>query len=102
MILAITSITSLMVTCVILMVVTVTHKVDFDAAYDQASTAGNVLINIPLVARGGGQPRLTKILARALLIVIAFGVFGVFVHKPLETAFQSVLPIRKTPAANTH
>jgi hypothetical protein len=62
----------------------------------------SVLINIPLVARGGGQPRLTKILARALLIVIAFGVFGVFVHKPLETAFQSVLPIRNTPAANTH
>jgi hypothetical protein len=100
MILAITSITSLMVTCVILMVVTVTYKVDFDAAYDQASTAGTVLIS--LVARGGGQPRLTKIFARALLIVIAFGVFGVFVHKPLETAFQCVLPIRKTPAANTH
>jgi len=28
-------------------------------------------------------------LARALLIVIAFGVFGVFIHKPLEAAFQS-------------
>jgi hypothetical protein len=62
----------------------------------------SVLINIPLVARGGGQPRLTKILARALLIVIAFGVFGLLVHKPLEAAFQSVLRIRNTPDVNTH
>ena len=38
----------------------------------------------------------------ALLIVIAFGVFGLLVHKPLETAFQSVLRIRNTPAANRH
>jgi hypothetical protein len=30
-------------------------------------------------------------LARALLIVIAFGVFGVLAHKLLETAFHSVL-----------
>ena len=28
---------------------------------------------------------LTKALARALLIVIAFGVFGLLVHKPRET-----------------
>jgi hypothetical protein len=49
-----------------------------------------VLINIPIVARAGGQPRLTKNLARALLIVIAFGVLGVLVHKPLETL--SVFP----------
>ena len=80
------------------------HQVSFRVAANGAVFASltSVLINIPLVARGGGQPLLTKILARALLIVIAFGVFGVFVHKPLETAFQSVLPIRNTPAANTH
>jgi hypothetical protein len=36
---------------------------------------------LPWVARAGGQPWLTKILARALLIVIAFGVFHVLVHK---------------------
>jgi uncharacterized membrane protein (DUF4010 family) len=79
------------------------HQVSFRVAANGAVLASltSVLINIPLVARGGGQPRLTKILARALLIVIAFGVFGVFVHKPLETAFQSVLPICNTPAANT-
>jgi hypothetical protein len=61
-----------------------------------------VLINIPLVARAGGQPRLTKNLARALLIVIVFGIFGVLAHKQLETAFHSALPIGNTPAANTH
>ena len=62
----------------------------------------SVLINIPIVARAGGQPGLTKALARALLIVIAFGVFGLLFHKPLETEFRSVLRIRNTPAANTH
>jgi hypothetical protein len=46
--------------------------------------------------------RLTEISARALLIVIAFGVFGVLVHKPFETALQSLLQIRNMPAANTH
>ena len=45
---------------------------------------------------------LTKALARSLLIVIAFGVFGLLVHKPLETAFRSVLRIRNTSATNTH
>src|ERR1700757_1386273 len=56
------------------------HQVSFRVAANGAVLASltSVLINIPLVARGGGQPRLTKILARALLIVIAFGVFGVF------------------------
>jgi hypothetical protein len=62
----------------------------------------SAFINIPIVARGGGQPGLTKALARALLIVIAFGVFGLLVHKSLETAFQSMLRIRNIPAANTH
>jgi hypothetical protein len=61
-----------------------------------------VLINIPIVARAGGQPGLTKPLARALLIVTALGVLGLLVHKPLETAFHSVLRIRKTAAATTH
>ncbi len=80
------------------------HQVSFRVAANGAVLASltSVFINIPLVARSGGQPRLTKILARALLIVIAFGVFGVLVHKPLETGFQSVLRIRNTPAANTH
>jgi hypothetical protein len=41
-------------------------------------------------------------LARALLIVIAFGVLGLLVHKPLETVFQSVLRVRATSAATTH
>ena len=62
----------------------------------------SAFINIPIVARAGGQPGLTKALARALLIVIAFGVLGLLVHKPLETAFQSVLRIRNTSGANTH
>jgi uncharacterized membrane protein (DUF4010 family) len=80
------------------------HQVSFRVAANGAVLASltSVLINIPLVARAGGQPRLTKNLARALLIVIAFGVFGVLAHKPLETAFHSVLPIGNTPAANTH
>jgi uncharacterized membrane protein (DUF4010 family) len=44
----------------------------------------------------------TKALARSLLIVISFGVFGLLVQKPLETAFRSVLRIRNTPALNMH
>ena len=80
------------------------HQVSFRVAANGAVLASltSMLINIPLVARGGGQPRLTRILARALLIVVAFGVFGVFVHKPLEAAFQSVMRIRNPPPANTH
>jgi uncharacterized membrane protein (DUF4010 family) len=81
------------------------HQVPFRVAANGAVLASltSVLINIPLVARAGGQLRLTKTLTRALLIVIALGVFGLVVHKPIETAFQSVLrKIRNTPAANTH
>jgi uncharacterized membrane protein (DUF4010 family) len=80
------------------------HQVSFLVAANGAVLAAltSVFINIPIVARAGGQPGLTKALARALLIVIAFGVFGLFVHKPLETAFRSVLRIRKTPAVSTH
>ncbi len=52
----------------------------------------SVLINVPIVARIGGQPQLTKNLARALSIVIAFGLLGIILHKPLEIAFQSLLP----------
>jgi len=77
------------------------HQVSFRVAANGAVLAAltSVLINIPIVARAGGQPGLTKALARAFLIVIAFGLFGLLVHKPLETAFQSVLRIRNTPAA---
>jgi uncharacterized membrane protein (DUF4010 family) len=80
------------------------HQVSLPVAANGAVLAAltSVFINIPIVARAGGQPGLTKALARALLIVIAFGLFGLLVHKPLETAFRSVLRIRKTPAANTH
>jgi len=80
------------------------HQVSLPVAANGAVLAAltSVFINIPIVARAGGQPGLTKALARALLIVIAFGVFGLFVHKPLETAFRSVLRIHNTPAANTH
>jgi uncharacterized membrane protein (DUF4010 family) len=80
------------------------HQVSFRVAANGAALAAltSAFINIPIVARAGGQPGLTKALARALLIVIAFGLFGLLVHKPLETAFQSVLRIRNTPAANTH
>jgi uncharacterized membrane protein (DUF4010 family) len=81
------------------------HQVPFHVAANGAVLASltSVLINIPLVARAGGQLRLTKSLTRALLIVIAFGVFGLVVHKPIETAFQSVLwNIRNIPAAHTH
>jgi uncharacterized membrane protein (DUF4010 family) len=80
------------------------HQVSLPVAANGAVLAAltSAFINIPIVARAGGQPGLTKALARALLIVIAFGVFGLLVHKPLETAFRSVLRIRNTPAANTH
>jgi hypothetical protein len=62
----------------------------------------SVLINIPIVARAGGQPKLTRPLARALLIVTALGVLGLVVHKPIETAFHSMLRIRNKAAATTH
>jgi uncharacterized membrane protein (DUF4010 family) len=80
------------------------HQVSLPVAANGAVLAAltSVFINIPIVARAGGQPGLTKALARSLLIVIAFGVFGLLVHKPLETAFQSVLRVRNTPAVNTH
>jgi uncharacterized membrane protein (DUF4010 family) len=80
------------------------HQVSFRVAANGAVLAAltSALINIPIVARAGGQPGLTKALARALLIVIAFGVLGLLVQKPLETAFHSVLRIRNTSAANTH
>src|SRR5580700_5953474 len=80
------------------------HQVSFRVAANGAVLAAltSVLVNIPIVARAGGQPGLTKALARALLIVIAFGVLGLLVHKPLETAFQSVLRIHTTSAATTH
>ena len=72
------------------------HQVSFRVAANGAVLAAltSAFINIPIVARAGGQPGLTKALARSLLIVIAFGVFGLLVHKPLETAFRSVLRIR--------
>jgi uncharacterized membrane protein (DUF4010 family) len=77
------------------------HEVSFSAAANGAVLASltSVLINIPLIARTGGQPRLTKALARTLLIVIGAGIFGVVVHKPLEHAFRFVLPIHQTPTA---
>jgi uncharacterized membrane protein (DUF4010 family) len=80
------------------------HQVSFRVAANGAVLAAltSVLINIPIVARSGGQPKLTKALARALLIVIAFGVLGLVVHKPLETAFQSLLRTGSPPAANKH
>ena len=80
------------------------HQVSLPVAANGAVLAAltSVFINIPIVARAGGQPGLTKALARSLLIVIAFGVFGLLVHKPLETTFRSVLRIRNTPAANMH
>ena len=80
------------------------HEVPFPIAANGAVLASltSVLINIPIVARTGGQPRLTKTLTRALLVVVAFGAFGVVVHKPLETAFHSVLSFHKTPAVKTH
>jgi uncharacterized membrane protein (DUF4010 family) len=80
------------------------HQVSFRVAANGAVLAAltSVLINIPIVARSGGQPGLTKALARALLIVIAFGVLSLVVHKPLETAFQSLLRTRNPPAANKH
>jgi uncharacterized membrane protein (DUF4010 family) len=79
------------------------HQVSFLVAANGAVLAAltSVLINIPIVARAGGQPKLTRPLARALLIVTALGVLGLVVHKPLETAFHSVLRIRNK-AATTH
>ena len=80
------------------------QEVPFPVAANGAVLASltSVLINIPLVARTGGQPRLTKILTRALLGVTALGVLGLLVHKPLETAVHTVLPFPRPPAANTH
>jgi uncharacterized membrane protein (DUF4010 family) len=76
------------------------HEVSFSVAANGAVFASltSVLINIPLVARAGGQPGLTKALARTLLIVIASGILGVLVRQPLETAFRSALPIHETTA----
>jgi uncharacterized membrane protein (DUF4010 family) len=76
------------------------HEVSFPVAANGAVFASltSVLINIPLVARAGGQPGLTKALARTLVIVIASGILGVLVRQPLETAFRSALPIHETQA----
>jgi uncharacterized membrane protein (DUF4010 family) len=81
------------------------HQVSLPVAANGAVLAAltSAFINIPIVALGPvDKPGLTKALARSLLVVIAFGALGLLVHKPLETAFRSVLRIRKTPAANTH
>jgi uncharacterized membrane protein (DUF4010 family) len=58
----------------------------------------SVLVNLPLIARSARQPQLTKSLARALLLVIAVGVAGIFLHRPLEGVFKSML--RSTKASN--
>jgi uncharacterized membrane protein (DUF4010 family) len=80
------------------------HQVSFLVAANGAVLAAltSVLINIPIVARAGGQLGLTKPLAHALLIVTALGALGLLVHKPLETAFHSMLRIRNKVAATTH
>jgi uncharacterized membrane protein (DUF4010 family) len=80
------------------------HEVSFAAAANGAVLASltSVLVNIPLIARTSGQPQLTKALARTLLIVVAAGIFGVVVHKPLERALRSVRAIAHTTAGKRH
>src|ERR1700761_5316095 len=69
------------------------HQVSVLVAANGAGLAAltSVLVNIPIVARAGEQPGLTKAVARALLIVSAVGLLGLLVHKPLETAFHSFI-----------
>jgi uncharacterized membrane protein (DUF4010 family) len=72
------------------------HEVAFPIAAKGAVLASltSVLINIPLVARTGAQPRLTKAVAWTLLIIIASGVLGLLLQKPLATVLRSAWPIR--------
>ena len=67
------------------------HEVSFPVAANGAVLASltSVLINIPLVARTGRQPLLTKALARTLLIIVASGIIGVVLHKSLEDTVLS-------------
>jgi len=76
------------------------HAVSFRVAANGAVLASltSVLINIPLVARTAGQPRLTKALARTLLIAVIAGILGMVVEKPLEGALR-VVPIPGAPVA---
>jgi uncharacterized membrane protein (DUF4010 family) len=80
------------------------HEIQFPVAANGAVLASltSALINIPLIARSGGQPRLTKAIARALLIVIALGVVGLLVRKPLEMALRPVLQFHKASAASAN
>jgi anti-sigma factor RsiW len=73
------------------------HQIQFQVAANGAVLASltSALINIPLIVRSGGQPRLTKAIARALLIVIALGVIALLVRKPLEVALRPALLFRK-------
>jgi uncharacterized membrane protein (DUF4010 family) len=78
------------------------HQIQFQVAANGAVLASltSALINIPLIVRSGGQPRLTKAIARALLIVIALGVIALLVRKPLEVALRPVLLFRKAATAS--
>lgn len=80
------------------------HVVPFPIAANGAVLASltSVLVNIPVVARTGAQPRLTKALARTLLVVVVSGILGMFVQKPLKSAFRTFLPIRNAPAVSPH
>jgi uncharacterized membrane protein (DUF4010 family) len=80
------------------------HQIQFQVAANGAVLASltSALINIPLIARSGRQPRLTKAIARALLIVIALGVVGLLVGKPLEVALRPVLLFRKAATASAN
>ena len=72
------------------------HEVGFPIAAKGAVLASltSVLVNIPLVARTGAQPRLTKAVAWTLLIIVASGVLGVLLQKPLITLLRSAWPLR--------
>jgi uncharacterized membrane protein (DUF4010 family) len=76
------------------------HQVSFRVAANGALFASliSILINIPLIARAGGQPQLTRRLAGSLLIIITLGIFGVLIHKPLESAWQSILRLNHRPS----
>jgi uncharacterized membrane protein (DUF4010 family) len=80
------------------------HEVSFPIAANGAVLASltSALVNIPVAARTGAQPRLTKALARTLLVVVVSGVLGMFVQKPLKDAFRTFLPIRDAPAVSPH
>jgi hypothetical protein len=64
-----------------------------------ACTGAKISQEIFGIARTGAQPRLTKALARTLLIVIATGIFGMLIHKPVESALVGAA-IRNAPTAN--